>query len=128
MKVVAYNLHRIEFDDIESQCQYSYSNLDEALEKLQELNNDSYYNFVIILEVVEGWLMSNIEVGSKVRFFKKVVETETEIPLGSVGIVCDISNTVFDPKGLELTYYVVFQSLNNNDYFNVAELEYLGEV
>ena len=60
MKVVAYNLHRIEFDDIESQCQYSYNNLDEALEKLQELENDSYYNFVIILEVVEGslWVTS----------------------------------------------------------------------
>ena len=72
--------------------------------------------------------MSNIQVGSKVRFFNKVVETETEIPLGSVGIVCDISNTVFDPKGLELTHYVVFPSLNNNDYFNVEELEYLGEV
>ena len=72
--------------------------------------------------------MNNITVGSKVRFFKKVVETETEIPLGSVGIVCDISNTVFDPKGLELTHYVVFPSLNDNDYFNVSELEYLGEV
>ena len=72
--------------------------------------------------------MSNIQVGSKVKFFKKVVETETEIPLGSVGIVCDISNTVFDPKGLELAYRVVFPSLNNDDYFNVAELEYLGEV
>ena len=73
-------------------------------------------------------MMNNIEVGSKVKFFKKVVETETEIPLGSVGIVCDISNTVFDSKDLELTHYVVFPSLNNNDYFNVAELEYLGEV
>ena len=73
-------------------------------------------------------MMNNIEVGSKVRFFKKGVETETEIPLGSVGIVCDISDTVFDSKGLELTHYVVFPSLSNNDYFNVAELEYLGEV
>ena len=72
--------------------------------------------------------MDNIKVGSKVKFVKKVVETETGIPLGSVGIVCDISNTVFDPKGLELTHYVVFPLLNNNDYFNVAELEYLGEV
>ena len=44
--------------------------------------------------------MNNIKVGSKVRYFKKVVETETEIPLGSVGIVCDISDTVFDSKGL----------------------------
>ena len=72
--------------------------------------------------------MNNIKVGSKVRYFKKVVVTETEIPLSSVGIVCDISDTVFDSKGLELTHYVVFPSLNNNDYFNVAELEYLGEV
>ena len=72
--------------------------------------------------------MNNIKVGSKVRYFKKVVETETEIPLGSVGIVCDISDTVFDSTGLELTHYVVFPSLSNNDYFNVAELEYLGEV
>ena len=72
--------------------------------------------------------MSDIKVGSKVRYFKKVVETETEIPLGSVGIVCDIRNTVFYPKGLELTHYVAFPSLNNNDFFNVSELEYLGEV
>ena len=68
-----------------------------------------------------------MNIGSRVKFFKKVVETETEIPLGSVGIVCDIEDTVFDSKGLELTHYVVFQSLSNNDYFNVAELEYLGE-
>ena len=71
-------------------------------------------------------MMDNIKVGSKVKFFKKVVETE--IPLGSVGIVCDIEDTEFDSTGLELTHYVVFPSLNNNDYFNVAELEYLGEV
>ena len=69
-----------------------------------------------------------MNIGSRVKFFKKVVETETDIPLGSVGIVCDISDTVFDSKGLELTHYVVFPSLNNNDYFNLAELEYLGEV
>ena len=71
-------------------------------------------------------MMDNIKVGSKVKFFKKVVETE--IPLGSVGIVCDIEDTEFDSTGLVLTHYVVFPSLNNNDYFNVAELEYLGEV
>ena len=71
--------------------------------------------------------MSDIKVGSKVKFFKKVDETETEIPLGSVGIVRNISNTVFYSKGLELTHYVVFPSLNDNDFFNVAELEYLGE-
>ena len=69
--------------------------------------------------------MSSIKVGSKVKFFKKVVETETEIPLGSVGIVCDIEDTSDD---VSLTHYVVFPSLSNNDYFNVAELEYLGEV
>ena len=69
-----------------------------------------------------------MNIGSRVKFFKKVVETETEIPLGSVGIVCDIEDTEFDSTGLELTHYVVFPSLNNNDYFNVVELEYLGEV
>lgn len=73
-------------------------------------------------------MMNNIKVGSKVKFFKKEVETETDIPLGSVGIVCDISNTVFDSKGLSLTHYVVFPSLNKNDNFDVSELEYLGEV
>ena len=73
-------------------------------------------------------MMNNIKVGSKVKYFKKVVEEETEIPLGSVGIVRNISNTVFYPKGLEITHYVVFPSLNNGDFFNVEELEYLGEV
>ena len=74
--------------------------------------------------------MNNIKVGSKVKFFKKVVETETEIPLGSVGIVCDISENSFhaESNSLGLTHYVVFPSLNDNDYFNVSELEYLGEV
>ena len=70
-------------------------------------------------------MMDNIKVGSKVKFFKKVFETETDIPLGSVGIVCDIDDISDD---VSLTHYVVFPSLNNNDYFNVAELEYLGEV
>lgn len=73
--------------------------------------------------------MNNIKVGSKVKFFKRVVETETGIPLGSVGIVCDIEDV---PEKYQcwgnLTHYVVFPSLNDNDYFNVAELEYLGEV
>ena len=74
-------------------------------------------------------MMNNIKVGSKVRFFKKVVETETEIPLGSVGIVCDISSEIFILKDKDnLSYYVVFPSLNDNDYFNEAELEYLGEL
>ena len=71
MKVVAYNLHRIEFDDIESQCQYSYNNLDEALEKLQELENDSYYNFVIILEVVEGSLWTTSKWVQKLDTLRK---------------------------------------------------------
>ena len=74
-------------------------------------------------------MMNNIKVGSKVRYFKKVVETETEIPLGSVGIVCDIEDVPEKSKCWgNLTHYVVFPSLNNNDYFNVSELEYLGEV
>ena len=66
--------------------------------------------------------MSDIKVGSKVKFFKKVVETETEIPLGSVGIVCDIRNAAFYPKGSELTHYVAFPSLNNNDFLTYQNL------
>ena len=73
--------------------------------------------------------MNNIKVGSKVRYFKKVVETETEIPLGSIGILCDISDSVFATvNGEELTHYVVFNSTDNADWFNVNELEYLGEI
>ena len=72
--------------------------------------------------------MNNIKVGSKVRYFKKVVETETEIPLGSVGIVCDIEDTEFDSTGLVLTHYVVFNAIQKVEWFNVDELEYLGEM
>lgn len=71
--------------------------------------------------------MDNIKVGSKVRYFKKVVETRTEIPLGSVGIVCDIEDTEFDSTGFRAYtlccihhYYVIILTL--------ARLEYLGEV
>ena len=70
-----------------------------------------------------------MDIGSRVKFFKKVVETETEIPLGSVGILCDISDSVFATNNNEeLTHYVVFNSIVNSDWFNVNELEYLGEV
>ena len=73
-------------------------------------------------------MMDNIKVGSKVRYFKKVVETETEIPLGSIGILCDISDTVFDMKlGDTLTHYVIFNSITNADWFNINELEYLKD-
>lgn len=70
-----------------------------------------------------------MNIGSRVKFFKKVVETETEIPLGSVGILCDISDSVFaNINGEELTHSVVFNDIQKHDWFNINELEYLGEV
>lgn len=67
-----------------------------------------------------------MNIGSRVKFVKKV--SETDIPLGTVGILCDISETVFDPnKDEELTHYVVFNSIGNADWFNINELEYVGE-
>ena len=73
--------------------------------------------------------MNNIKVGSKVKFFKKVVETETDVPLGSIGILCDISDSIFATiNGEELTHNVVFNDIQKHDWFNVNELEYLGEV
>ena len=74
-------------------------------------------------------MMNNIKVGSKVKFFKKVVETETDVPLGSIGILCDISDSIFATiNGEELTHNVVFNDIQKHDWFNVNELEYLGEV
>lgn len=73
--------------------------------------------------------MNNIKVGSKVKFFKKVVETETDVPLGSIGILCDISDSIFATiNGEELTHNVVFNDIQKHDWFNINELEYLGEV
>ena len=70
-----------------------------------------------------------MNIGSRVKFVNKVSKTETDVPLGSIGILCDISDTVFDMKlGDTLTHYVVFNSIGNADWFNVNELEYLGEV
>ena len=70
-----------------------------------------------------------MNIGSRVKFTNKVLKTETDVPLGSIGILCDISDSIFATiNGEELTHNVVFPSLSNNDYFNVAELEYLGEV
>ena len=70
-----------------------------------------------------------MNIGSRVKFANKVSKTETDVPLGSIGILCDISDTVFDMKlGDTLTHYVVFNSINNADWFNVNELEYLGEL
>ena len=70
-----------------------------------------------------------MNIGSRVKFVNKVSKTETDVPLGSIGILCDISDTVFDMKlGDTLTHYVVFNSIGNSDWFNVNELEYLGEV
>ena len=69
-----------------------------------------------------------MSIGSRVKFVKKVSKTETDVPLGTVGILCDISETVFDlNKGEELTHYVVFNSIGNADWFNINELEYVGE-
>ena len=69
-----------------------------------------------------------MNIGSRVKFVKKVSKTETDVPLGNVGILCDISETVFDPnKDEELTHYVVFNSIGNADWFNINELEYVGE-
>ena len=70
-----------------------------------------------------------MNIGSRVKFANKVLKTETDVPLGSIGILCDISDTVFDMKlGDTLTHYVVFNSIGSADWFNVNELEYLGEV
>ena len=70
-----------------------------------------------------------MNIGSRVKFVNKVSKTETDVPLGSIGILCDISDTVFDMKlGDTLTHYVVFNSIGNADWFNINELEYLGEV
>ena len=70
-----------------------------------------------------------MNIGSRVKFVNKVSKTETDVPLGSIGILCEISDTVFATvNGEELTHYVVFNSIVNSDWFNVNELEYLGEV
>ena len=70
-----------------------------------------------------------MNIGSRVKFVNKVSKTETDVPLGSIGILCDISDTVFDMKFDDtLTHYVVFNSTDNADWFNVNELEYLGEI
>lgn len=72
-----------------------------------------------------------MNIGSRVKFINKISETETDVPLGSVGILCDISDipTVgpLKERNESLTHYVVFNSINNADWFNVNELEYLGE-
>lgn len=70
-----------------------------------------------------------MNIGSRVKFVNKVSKTETDVPLGSIGILCDISDSVFATNNNEyLTHYVVFNSIGNSDWFNVNELEYLGEV
>lgn len=69
-----------------------------------------------------------MNIGSYVKYVKKVSKTETYVPLGTVGILCDISETVFDPnKDEELTHYVVFNGKGCSDWFNINELEYVGE-
>ena len=70
-----------------------------------------------------------MNIGSRVKFANKVLKTETDVPLGSIGILCDISDTVFATvNGEELTHNVVFNDIQKHDWFNVNELEYLGEV
>ena len=70
-----------------------------------------------------------MNIGSRVKFANKVLKTETDVPLGSIGILCDISDSIFATiNGEELTHYVVFNSIGSADWFNVNELEYLGEV
>ena len=70
-----------------------------------------------------------MNIGSRVKFNNKILTTETVVPLGSIGILCDICDSVFATNNNEeLTHYVVFNSIGNSDWFNVNELEYLGEV
>lgn len=70
-----------------------------------------------------------MNIGSRVKFANKVLKTETDVPLGSIGILCDISDSVFSIiKGEELTHYVVFNDIQKNDWFDINELEYLGEI
>ena len=70
-----------------------------------------------------------MNIGSRVKFANKVLKTETVVPLGSIGILCDISDSpYFLDNGEELTHYVVFNDIETIDWFNVNELEYLGEV
>lgn len=73
-----------------------------------------------------------MNIGSRVKFVKKVLKTETVVPLGSIGVLCDISDIptigTLKERNESLTHYVVFNSIANADWFNVNELEYLGEV
>lgn len=70
-----------------------------------------------------------MNIGSRVKFVNKVSKTETDVPLGSIGILCDISDSPYSlVNGEELTHYVVFNAIQKNDWFNVNELEYLGEL
>lgn len=50
-----------------------------------------------------------MNIGSRVKFVKKVSKTETDVPLGTVGILCDISETVFiliKMEKLHITLYL----------------------
>lgn len=63
-----------------------------------------------------------MEVGDKVKFVKQSCSAITPIPIGSVGILCDITSED------ELNYYVVFNQLSYSDWFNRDELENMGAV
>ena len=72
-----------------------------------------------------------MNIGSRVKFVKKVSKTETDVPLGTVGILCDIDQTptigTMKERLESLTHYVVFNAIGNADWFNINELEYVGE-
>lgn len=69
-----------------------------------------------------------MNIGSRVKYVAKVSETETDVPTGTVGILFDIRETVFDPiKVEELTHFVVFNDIQKSEWFNINELEYVGE-
>jgi hypothetical protein len=63
-----------------------------------------------------------MQVGNKVKFVKQSCSAITRVPIGGVGILCDI--TTED----ELNYYVVFNQLSYSDWFNREELEDMGVV
>lgn len=67
-----------------------------------------------------------MNIGSRVKFNNKVLATETDVPLGSIGILCEIDDCAL--LNGDLMYYVVFNSMGISDWFIVNELEYLGEV
>lgn len=66
-----------------------------------------------------------MNIGSRVKFNNKLLTTETDVPLGSIGILCEINDCTLSGR---FTHYVVFNTILKSDWFSVNELEYLGEV